>query len=241
MSTFKSLKLGDQGPRVVQLQNMLSQALDLKPAVPPTGNFGPLTHSAVVQFQTQILGLANVARAGVVDEATWNALLQEAGRHSPLVAEPVPVGPANWMIVASREMEKGVHEVAGAVHNEDIVKYHQSTTLGKDGKIVSDETSWCSSFVNWCLKQVNIAGTDNAGAISWVNWGNPVDPCYGAITVIYNKNKPPDSPGTGNHVAFMLDETDTNYKLLGGNMSDSVMIKEYPKSGWQLKGRRWPS
>lgn len=236
MRAFKSLKLGDKGPRVVTLQNMLSQALPLRPGLPPTGNFGPHTHAAVVQFQTQALGSANVARMGVVDEATWNALLTSSGR--ALDPEPPPVGPAAWMIVGYREMEKGVHEVVGRVHNEDIVKYHQSTF---GGRIVSDETPWCSSFVNWCLREASVAGTNSAAAASWLNWGTEVGAVYGAVMVIFNKNKPADSPGTGNHVAFLVQETETHYRLLGGNQSDSVMVKDYAKAGWRLKGRRWPA
>lgn len=236
MTKFKPLKLGDQGSRVVTLQNMLAQALAPNSTPTPTGNFGPQTHAAVVKFQSVALGAAGVPKPGVVDELTWSTLGTFSGR--TLASELPPVGPANWMIVARREMEKGVHEVAGKVHNEDIVKYHQTTF---NGRVIGDETPWCSSFINWCFQQVQIAGTNSAGAASWVNWGTKVEPCYGCVMVIFNLNKPPDSPGTGNHVAFLIEETAKHYTLLGGNQSDSVMIKDYPKKGWKLKARRWPS
>ncbi len=40
----------------------------------------------------------------------------------------------------------GVKEISGGSHNKKIVEYHQSCTLQAN----DDETSWCSSFVNWC-------------------------------------------------------------------------------------------
>jgi uncharacterized protein (TIGR02594 family) len=235
---FVPLKIGATGPRVVSLQNMLNQVLQRKPPIPPTGNFGPLTNAALVEFQKR----EGLTPLGTVTEETWNRLLDQSGRAAPLQAPATPIGPANWMIIANQELEKGVHEVKGKVHNEDIVKYHQSTSLGAGGKIVADEVAWCSSFVNWCLEEVNIEGTDSAAAASWLTWGQKSnDPAYGAITVLYNRHKPPDSPTSGNHVGFLISSDEAHYTLLGGNQSDSVCIKNFAKTAWKLKGFRFPA
>ncbi len=82
-------------------------------------------------------------------------------------------------------------------NNKDIVKYLQTTSLDRDSAR-DDDTPWCASFTNWCVEQAGYNGTDNAGAISWANWGEKIDePRYGAITVVtrdYGKH----------HVGFFL-------------------------------------
>ncbi|WP_224984859.1 TIGR02594 family protein [Geomonas agri] len=67
-----------------------------------------------------------------------------------------------WMGIARKEI--GQKEVAGHRDNPRILSYHATTTL----KATDDETPWCSSFVNWCLKQAGVKGTDSAAATSWV-------------------------------------------------------------------------
>ena len=65
------------------------------------------------------------------------------------------------------------------MHNKRVIEYHSTT-----GKAPNDETAWCSSFVNWSLKQVGIKGTNSAQAISWqiMHWGVALStPVYGAV------------------------------------------------------------
>jgi len=50
----------------------------------------------------------------------------------------------------------------------------------------ADETAWCSSFVNWVLRQAGIRGTNSAAAASWTSWGQSCHARVGAITVIFN-------------------------------------------------------
>ena len=72
-----------------------------------------------------------------------------------------------WMLHAESEAELRVTESAGESDNPRILEYHKSTTV----KDLRDEVPWCSSFVNWCLKEAGIQGTDSAGAASWTSWG----------------------------------------------------------------------
>ena len=83
-----------------------------------------------------------------------------------------------------------------------ILEYHKTTTLAAE----TDETPWCSSFVNWVMIQAGRQGTNNALAKSWINWGSAQNPpSYGAVTVIKKKDASSDvatGSSTGFHVAF---------------------------------------
>lgn len=133
--------------------------------------------------------------------------------------------------------EKGQKEFKGKNHNPVIIKYHASTTL----KSKTDETPWCSSFVNWVMQQAKIQGTNSAAAASWLNWGEKTTAKAGAITIIRNGAAANSSlTSSGNHVGFLVKETATHYELLGGNQSNMVRVTPFPKSSWTLRGYRWP-
>lgn len=83
-----------------------------------------------------------------------------------------PSAGGRWMDIARGET--GQREVAGSRHNGRILEYHATTTLGAR----SDETAWCSSFVNWTMEKAGHRGTDSAAAISWKHWGDKVDGLY---------------------------------------------------------------
>jgi TIGR02594 family protein len=125
-----------------------------------------------------------------------------------------------WIKIARQEI--GVKEIRGKVHNKRVIEYHSTT-----GKAPDDETAWCSSFVNWSLKQVGIKGTNNAQAISWqiMHWGVALStPVYGCIGVRRKPN------GINGHVAFIVGKTkDGNLIALGGNQGDEVNLQEFPK------------
>ena len=126
-----------------------------------------------------------------------------------------------WIKIARQEI--GVKEIRGKVHNKRVIEYHSTT-----GKAPNDETAWCSSFVNWSLKQVGIKGTNSAQAISWqiMHWGVALStPVYGCIGV--RRNHPNGKKG---HVAFIVGKTkDGSLIALGGNQSDEVTLQEFPK------------
>ena len=91
---------------------------------------------------------------------------------------------------AAAEADKAMLEIEKDFNNPDIVKYLQTTSLGRDAAR-KDETSWCSSYVNWCMEQAGYRGTDDAGASSWLNWGEKIsEPRYGAITVVTRSAQP---------------------------------------------------
>jgi uncharacterized protein (TIGR02594 family) len=142
---------------------------------------------------------------------------------------------APWMREAMREF--GQEETPGPAANPRILEYNATTTL----RAQSDETPWCSSFVNWCMQQVGIAGTKSAAAISWMHWGSPCTPIPGAITIICNHKAAGSSlTASGYHVGFLIDEVPSYIRLLGGNQSNQVKYSNFSKANWRLVGYRWP-
>lgn len=233
------LRIGSKGPNVSKLQELLNAALLLNPALKIDGDFGRATNEAVKRFQAE----RGLGIDGIVGPKTRNALNfystnpRSATKQSP---KPFVVTPAaditnSWMKIANKE--KGQAEFKGKNHNPVIIKYHASTTL----KAKADETPWCSSFVNWVMKQAKIQGTNSAAAASWLTWGEKCSAKSGAITVIRDAKAANSSlTRSGNHVGFLMRETATHYELLGGNQSNMVRVTLYPKSSWTLRGYRWP-
>ncbi len=226
------LRSGSRGSEVKQLQTLLNAKLKPTLKIAEDGVFGPSTDLLIKKFQA----ISNLGIDGVVGPITWAAL---TGKTKPN-ENPARIAPVTsstpWMSYARNEIKQ--KEIKGAEHNPRIIAYHATTTLNAE----KDETAWCSSFVNWSLKQAGIKGTGSAAAISWLKWGKSTNAKSGAITVIYNLKKTNSSLTTsGNHVGFLVQETATHFVILGGNQSDQVKISYYQKSTWNLKGYRWPN
>lgn len=118
--------------------------------------------------------------------------------------------------------EIGQKEVPGSGNNPRIVEYHATTSL----KATSDEVSWCSSFVNWCVKQAGLRGTNSAAARSWLDWGKVLDKPVEGCIVIFKRGAPPSG-----HVAFYVKDVSSELiQVLGGNQSDQVKMSNYKKS-----------
>ena len=114
--------------------------------------------------------------------------------------------------------------MAGSKHNPKIIEYHSTT-----GGFNSDETPWCSSFVNWVMKKAGYGGTNSAMAISWAKWGQKIDqPAYGAIGVIDWDGVA--GPGWKGHVGFVVGMKGNSVLMLGGNQSNAVNVKAFGTS-----------
>lgn len=119
--------------------------------------------------------------------------------------------------------EIGIKEFQGEKHNPRIVEYHQSCDL----KAKTDEISWCSAFVNWCMMKSNIERTKSAAAISWREWGNETnEPKIGDVAVFRRV----DSNWRG-HVGFFVAQNERDVLILGGNQRNEVSFQWYPKRG----------
>ncbi|MEQ1951126.1 TIGR02594 family protein [Mesorhizobium sp. CN2-181] len=133
--------------------------------------------------------------------------------------------------VAREELALDVREVPGSGSNRRIVMYHATTSTGAAG----DEVAWCSSFMNYCVEQAGMTGTNSKWAMSWheMDWGAEVtnNPRDGDIVVFRRRNGSASGPVAGGHVAFWLSETTSHVSILGGNQSNRVRISSYPKRG----------
>lgn len=130
---------------------------------------------------------------------------------------------AGYLTTAEKEL--GQREKPGKPANPRIREYLETTNIGSP-EDQSDETPWCSAFVNWVVEdfrakvnRVSPKGTGRANARSWLNWGtaSPV-PLRGAI-VILSRGAPP-----AGHVAFVVDAQENTLRIIGGNQSDAVTI-----------------
>ena len=127
---------------------------------------------------------------------------------------------APWLEIAIRELVRGVDEIPGQRHNPRILEYHSATTLGAS----DDETPWCAAFMNWCLRECWIKGTNSAAARSFVTWGQESEPVPGAIVTLWRGS--PDS--TQGHVGTLVDRAPGRIYLCGGNQRDRVSVAAYP-------------
>ncbi|MDB5931851.1 MAG: hypothetical protein JWR60_3558 [Polaromonas sp.] len=127
--------------------------------------------------------------------------------------------------------ETGVAQYPAGRSNPRITRYHDCTNLrGYD-----DKASWCSSFVNWTLAQVGIAGTGSALARSWLDWGEALEqPRPGCIAVL-SRDDPSSWKG---HVGFYLHSDDRHIHLFGGNQLEQVRAHFYPLEC--VLSYRWP-
>jgi uncharacterized protein (TIGR02594 family) len=224
------LREGDRGPEVRRLQLLLNTQRLQGHRLDADGSFGPKTRIALREFQTK----KKLEVDGVAGPSTWHALGIEEKPN-----KPPPVQSTSWMEIAGAEL--GIREDARAGHHtQRILDYHQTTTL----KATTDEVAWCSSFVNWVLKEANIKGTNSAAARSWLTWGRELqDPQLGAITITKKRGADVANGSTsGFHVAFYHSAgTGTKFSLLGGNQGDAVRIREYDAKKYEFVKYRWPT
>jgi uncharacterized protein (TIGR02594 family) len=129
--------------------------------------------------------------------------------------------------VARAELALDVREIPGAENNPRITMYHATTS----GGAAPDETAWCSSFVNYCVQQAGLRGTNSKWARSWHEsaWGRDVtqSPQEGDIVVWRRQGHGDD----GGHVGFYIDGDQTTIQVLGGNQGNRISMARYPRNG----------
>jgi uncharacterized protein (TIGR02594 family) len=135
---------------------------------------------------------------------------------------------APWLKPATSELKRNTTRVAGAGNNPRILNYISAAKGLKTSDYRTDETAWCSCFVNWVLQRAGYRGTDNALAASWRTWGEGIDhPVRGAVAIVIEN-------GQATHVAFFSGYYKEGVVLLGGNQSPSSKVTE---SRWRTEGR----
>jgi len=119
--------------------------------------------------------------------------------------------------------EFGVKEIVGKKHNPQVLKYFKET--GHEW-VTTDETAWCSAFVNWVAKHSCLEMSNKLNARSWLSVGVVPDSLVvGDLAIFWRESK---SSWKG-HVGFLIRETSNYVYVLGGNQRNSVCVKAYPK------------
>lgn len=117
----------------------------------------------------------------------------------------------------------GVKEVEGKENNPVILGWAKELGV----PYYSDDTAWCSLFVNWIAFKSGLPYTKKLNARSWLDVGTKVTvPKVGDVCVFWRNHK--DS--WEGHVGFYLGEQGDKINVLGGNQNQSVCVALYPKS-----------
>ena len=213
--------------QVRQLQSMLNTVLKPPPNLAVDGVFGPRTRAALHRLQD--------ARNAIPSSDIHRMVCASAPVSSAAVGH---ADADRWMAIADGEL--GQAEIAGTAANARIIAYHATTSLAAK----SDEVPWCSSFVNWVMKQAGCIGTGSAAAKSWKSWGKACEPRFGAITVVHHQKAGTDAAtgsSSGYHVAFFVGKDAHHVSLLGGNQHDMVKVSRFPLARYPIEALRWPS
>jgi uncharacterized protein (TIGR02594 family) len=122
--------------------------------------------------------------------------------------------------IASAEV--GVTEIEGAKHNQRILEYAREA--GFDW-VNSDETPWCSIFLNWATKKAGLERSKDARSRSWRNVGKAVQkPLHGDVVMF-------GTDGDINriyHVGIFMGFSEDGKRVfcLGGNQTNKVSISK---------------
>lgn len=142
-------------------------------------------------------------------------------KKGPLLAMQLTATPKSAFEVAKTELLKDIAEIPGPRSNPRITLYHSTTT----GGAAPDDVAWCSSFVNYCVEQSGLRGTDSKGARSWLYWGVKVeanDLREGDIVVFWRGA----TGGSKGHVGFLVGWDGAKPDVLGGNQHDRLCIDQ---------------
>ena len=115
--------------------------------------FSPRDRLTLVVGAAIIVSLMS-ASIGVPRYRAWRTVaLGAATRETELLAQvegSVARFNGTSVLLAKARGELGVQEDTGPGSNPRVIEYLHSTTL-EGGAASTDETPWCSAFVNWCV------------------------------------------------------------------------------------------
>lgn len=132
-----------------------------------------------------------------------------------------------WLTEARKLI--GTTEVKGPKHNPEILQMWRDI---KRSGIKDDETPWCAAFTGAVLERSGVRSSRFESAASYSTWGVAINkPVIGCVAVLVRYG--------GGHVGFVVGrDTDDNILILGGNQSDQVNIRAFPRS--RIMAYRWP-
>ena len=89
--------------------------------------------------------------------------------------------------------------------------------------------AWCSAFVNYCVEEAGLEGTNSPRARSWLEWGaaKRIEDVERGDIMVFSRGQ---NPSQG-HVGFYYDVTPRgSYLVYGGNQNNQITVSTYSKS-----------
>lgn len=123
----------------------------------------------------------------------------------------------------------GVKEITGARHNPLVVWMLQLS----DPSTETDETPWCSAFVNMIAWLGRLPRSKSNAARSWLKVGLPVvigNALPGDIVILTRgagEQPGPEVLKAPGHVGFYAGREGTAILVLGGNQRNEVNVSQY--------------
>lgn len=225
--------VGQTGEVVREIQMALISAGHV---LVPDGDFGPITESAVKQFQAAH-GLAVDGYVGPLTAAKLDkAVEQDTSMDSVLNGAP-------WL--SEMRAITGVREVPGSANSPIIMSWRQEIArafpeqAAYASTYTGDSIPWCGYAVARCMAVRGIKPPFGSSPTSrwmwadaWSRWGEKLSqPIVGCVMTFTRSG--------GGHVA-LLERLDGNVAYIrGGNQSDMVNVVR--KSMSSFTAARWPS
>lgn len=141
----------------------------------------------------------------------------------------------SWIAAAAAEFGTGEHADTEEVPENRRVQAYLASVTGQPAISQSDETAWCSGFVNWCIERTHPTDSITLAARSWSDWGVEGDGAPGDIAVLWRRPSRQSNPeqyswprerlkreGWNGHVAFLIERRGDRMILLGGNQSSAA-------------------
>jgi len=119
----------------------------------------------------------------------------------------------------------GEQEISGAEHNQEILRWFK--VIGHKW-VKTDETAWCSCFINYIAHQCGIKGSGKLNARSWLKEGEEIKyPLPGDVVIFWRESK----ESWKGHVGLFCGYNKAgNIFVLGGNQGNEVNITLYNSS-----------
>lgn len=118
----------------------------------------------------------------------------------------------------------GITETLGEFHNQIILDYFKE--IGQKW-VTTDETAWCSAFVNWVALKACKERSGKLTARSWLKIGITTNqPTLGDVVVFWRESKQSWKGHVGFFIGYSKDKK--HIYCLGGNQNNQVNIKSYP-------------
>jgi uncharacterized protein (TIGR02594 family) len=155
--------------------------------------------------------------------AALEARAMDIGSAQP--AQPVPDTRHHTLPYDIAKNYLGVREIPGKDNHPKIIQWLRRLAAW----VTSEETSWCSAFVDFCAIEAGFEATGSLAARSWLKVGDPIpldQARKGDVVILWRVSR----TSWEGHVAF-LDHYNAKrglLYLLGGNQNNAVNIIAYP-------------